>query len=382
MKLWIASLVTLAGLVTALAATNSSWFEWGANDQNSSSSFQTNLFFQEPETQESGFQEIREFLRVHAPGKIKGATESVEIRARISEQLVSIPVKRGQWVEKGEVLAILDASNLGEELNLAKAQLELARAKKERLINGSRSSEIEAVRNDHESQLALVWSAKRSLERGISLLSKEAISERALDELRANYKSRLASAEAWRQRLKTLEQPPRQDELAAASADVRAALARVKLIEIQNTRTMVRAPLSARVLQINANPGELTGPESMEPLLVLSDTRHLHALVEVDEFDALSVQIGQRCRITCDGRRGLLAIGKVIEVEPGMKEKRYFNQNRRERTDTFGRRVWIAIQDNIELPIDLPIDAEIDLNSPLEIPQPGSNSTLNPHVAN
>ena len=85
----------------------------------------------------------------------------------------------------------------------------------------------------------------------------------------------------------------------------------------------------------------------------------MHAVAEVDEFDALRVKLGQRCEITSDASDGLLAIGRIVEIEPWMNQKKMFGQWAGERNDTFSRKVRIELEDSIELPIGLPVEVAI-----------------------
>jgi multidrug resistance efflux pump len=47
----------------------------------------------------------------------------------------------------------------------------------------------------------------------------------------------------------------------------------------------IRAPISGTVLQVNAKPGELAGPSSAQPLLVIGDVSALRVRVELEERD-------------------------------------------------------------------------------------------------
>ena len=55
----------------------------------------------------------------------------------------------------------------------------------------------------------------------------------------------------------------------------------------------IRAPISGTVLQVNAKPGELAGPSSAQPLLVIGDVSALRVRVELEERDFGEIKIGQ-----------------------------------------------------------------------------------------
>jgi multidrug resistance efflux pump len=308
---------------------------------------------------------LSEGPRVRAPGRIEGRTETIEIRSRLAEQIVTIHVAKGQWVSAGEVLISLDSAQLTHQRDLAKAQLEMSIAKKDRLINGARESEIEAAAQDAEAQLAPLWSAKRALQRGIRLFEGNAVSEQALDELQAEVDSRMAIAAAAKARLENVVLPPRADDLLAANAAVRVAESSFRIAQIHLDRSQLTAPVDGRILEINAEVGELTGPNDSLPLMIMVDTNQLHAVAEVDEFDALRVQLGQECEITSDASKGIVATGKIVEIEPQMHRKKIYGQHAGERNDTFGRQVRILLEGSVELPIGLPIEVAIRATSGL-----------------
>jgi multidrug resistance efflux pump len=297
---------------------------------------------------------------IRGVGEIEGTKEATELRSRIPEQIREVHIARGMWVSAGDLLISLDADNLKQERDLAAAMLELAVAKKRRLEKGARASEIEAAKQDYQSQLGPLWSAERALKRGEKLLQDNAIGEQDLDELQANVESLRATAAAALARLKTVELPAHVDDLAAANAEVQAARSRLEIAQIRLERSQIKAPIEGCVLDVNARIGELTGPNAAAPLVVIADNRQLHAVAEVDEFDALKVKLGQKCEITTDAHEGIIAEGTIVEIEPQMDRKRMVGQWAGERNDTFSRKIRIALESSVEeLPIGLPIEISI-----------------------
>jgi multidrug resistance efflux pump len=279
----------------------------------------------------------------------------------MSEQIREIHVKRGQRVTAGEALVSLDSERLVSERDLATALLQEAKAKKERLRNGYLPSEIETARQQYQASMEEVAGAEKAYDRALKLRQQNAISQQSIDDLYSQLNSLRAKANAARSSFETLDAPPRDDELLAAEAAVGAAQARLRIAQISLDRAVIYAPASGRILALEARIGELTSPDSSEPLVVLSDTSNLRAVAEVDEYDALRVRLGQVCEIRSDAADGVIARGKVVEIEPQMNPKRMFGQWAGERTDTFSRRVWIELEssgDN-DLPIGLPVDVYI-----------------------
>lgn len=297
--------------------------------------------------------------RIVAAGRIEGRTSSVELRARITEQVDEILVGEGEWVSEGDVIVRLDRSQVAIEQDLAAAELDRAEADLERLETGHRKSEIQTLRAEYEARLAELQGAQKQLQRVEQLVMRHAASRQAFDEQVARVESLTGIVDAAQNRLKTIEAPPRADELKAARAAVAAAQSRLSIAAIRLSRTEIRAPIDGRVLRVEAEVGELTGPDQQLPLVVLADTRALRVVAEVDEFDALSVKLGQPVAISTDSVSGVMAKGRVSEIEPQMLRKQLFSDRPGERSDSFSRRIWAALDGDVNLPVGLPVDVTI-----------------------
>ncbi|WP_372725885.1 HlyD family secretion protein [Novipirellula sp.] len=297
---------------------------------------------------------------IRAAGRIEGRTEQVELRARIAEQIDQIDVTQGQWVSKGDTLLRLDSELLLQERNLAAALLEMEEAKRERLENGYRPSEIETAKQEYQAAVARLEGAQKTYDRGVKLSENNAISWQTLDNMLVDLGSLRATAAAAKSRLETLEMPPRNDDMLAAQASVRAAESRLRIAQINLDRSKITAPSAGRILSVDAEVGEMTAPTSAKPLIIMTDTSQLRAVAEVDEYDALNVVIGQVCAIKSDAAEGILAKGKVVEIESLMNPKQMFGQWAGERTDTSSRRVWINLEDTVDLPVGLPVEIYIE----------------------
>lgn len=88
--------------------------------------------------------------------------------------------------------------------------------------------------------------------------------------------------EAARARLAFLEASARPDEVRIEQARVAAAKSRLELVKVQADHTCLRAPYRSEVLKVDGKVGELAGPDSPEPSVVLADTSryYVRAFVE------------------------------------------------------------------------------------------------------
>ncbi len=301
-------------------------------------------------------------LRIVATGSIAGRTPNVELSSRLSEQVEKILICEGEWVAQGAILIMLDSSLYRADESVAQAEYAESQAKLERLENGYRKSEIEAVRSEYYARFAELEGSKKYLKRLALLIEQRATSEQSYDDELARMKSLDAMTAAAKSRFETIAAPAREDELNAARAIVEAAKAKLELSRLNLDRTRIRAPIEGRILRINAELGELARPDDAEPLIVMSDVRQLHAVAEVDEFDALQMSIGQRAVVRVDSVKGALAKGAVVRIEPIMLQKQLNMSRPGAKVDALSRRVWVALESALDLPIGLPVDVEFQSN--------------------
>ena len=255
---------------------------------------------------------------------------------------------------------MLDSSLYQAEESVAQAEYSESQAKLNRLENGYRKTEIEAIRSEYQARLAELEGSKKYLKRLAQLLAQRSTSEQSYDDEMARMKSLEAMTEAAKNRFETIAAPPREDELNAARAIVEASKAKLELSRLNLARTKICAPIEGRVLRINAELGELVRPNDVEPLVVMSDIRQLHAVAEVDEFDALQMSVGQKATINVDSVKGVLAKGEIVRIEPIMSQKQLDMSRPGAKVDSLSRRVWVALEPTQDLPIGLPIDVEFE----------------------
>ncbi len=229
---------------------------------------------------------------IYATGVIEGATEEINLRAEQFGRVREVLVTAGQLVNANEVLIRLDDDALQQESALASARLELARAELDRLTNGARSQERDEARALVRAARARHDQAVRSFKRMEELSSNRAITEQELEDQRALVDTSQGELEAAEARAERLEAPARADELRSAEARVSAAQAELNLANIHLAKCEVRAPRQGRMLDLHVEPGELTGPDAHEPLVILSDTSIVRVRAYVEELDAPRMRVG------------------------------------------------------------------------------------------
>ena len=148
------------------------------------------------------------------------ATVSAKLTAKVTEVLID----EGQQVKEGEVIAVLDDTNIKASYNYSSAQLEQARA--------SQRAAVQALSNEEP----LFKRSQQQHERGIS-------SSQDFDTAKAHYEATRASADV-------------------ATHAVTVAEASLAMASRNMEDTKVRAPFSGVITVKAAQPGEMVSPNS------------------------------------------------------------------------------------------------------------------------
>jgi HlyD family secretion protein len=237
---------------------------------------------------------------VYATGTIE-ALERVTVKARTSGAIVSMVVREGARVKRGDLLAVIDARTL--EAELARARAESWAASRQATADSPQLAALAAQAAALEAELG---NARVERERAEALSSAGAVApaenERAATRVGV-LEAQLAAVRA-QQRALAIEISARAT---SSSATARAMAARVSDAE-------VRAPIDGVILAREVEPGEAVGVG--QPLFRIGDTDHLLLESAVDEADIGKVLVGNRAAVALYAFPGKAFAGRVVEILP------------------------------------------------------------------
>jgi HlyD family secretion protein len=294
--------------------------------------------------------------RIYATGIVEGTTEDINLRSELSGQVVSMPVSIGDQVEAGAVLVQLDDRQQRQQVAAGEANVKLAEAQLERLVNGARQEERDEARALQQAKQAGLNQALRTWKRIGQLREQNAISQQEADDQQGTVETLTAEVQAAKSRMEQLEAPARGDETRVAQARVAAAQADYELAKIMLDKTRIMAPRSGQVLDVNVVVGEFVGPNSNEPAVVLSDTSKRRVRAYVEEIDAPRISLDMPVTVSADGLPGHEFRGRVLQMTPRMARKLFHNDRPEELYDTKVREVVVELDDAPELLLGLRVD--------------------------
>lgn len=209
-------------------------------------------------------------VRVAGPGTVQ-ARVALTVSARVAAQVVSLHVDHGDFVKRGQLLAVLDDRE-------AAAKRAASLAARESVERGIAAAEASLAKAASDAELA------RSRQRRDAELARSGfISAAAFDASALG----LRAAEAAMANAAAL--------LAARRAEARMVEEEARFAQAQWSHTRVHAPMDGLVIQRAAEPGATVGPGS--PLLRLVDPATLWVAARIDEALVGRIAEGARARI-------------------------------------------------------------------------------------
>ncbi len=215
---------------------------------------------------------------VAATGKINPEFQVV-ITPEVTGEIVSLPVKEGNHVNKGDLLIKIKADSYIAQKDRADANLREAKA-----TLAMRKAELDKLTSDYNR-------VKELHAKGLS-------SDSELETAKSSYLSSQASYEA-------------------AQANVSQMEAALKESIEQLNKTTIYSPMTGTITILNVELGERvlgSGFSQGTDMMTVSDLGNIEASVDVDENDVVLVSIGDTASIKVDAFGDRVFKGQVTEI--------------------------------------------------------------------
>lgn len=231
------------------------------------------------------------------PGYAEG--EYVRLAAPSAGSLAILSVKRGDRVDAGAALFVLEQENEKAAREEASARVKRAESQGENLRKGKRPDELDAVRAQLAQAEAALRLSAADLMRQEQLLTQKFISPARLDETRTAHERDRAHVAELRAQLRVAQLAGRSDEIAAAEADIKVARDQLAQADWKLAQKTQRAPRGGLVADTLYTQGEWV-PAGM-PVVSLLPSENIKIRFFVAEPQLGALKIGQAVRVSCDG---------------------------------------------------------------------------------
>ncbi len=240
--------------------------------------------------------------RIEAPGSVQPRNR-ITLSAQINGFVREVPVRAGDTVSAGRLLASLDARDADSQKAAAAAAIEEAKAA---LEEARRSAEMSASMRDAAKASADL--ADATLERYQKLFAARSVSPQELDEVKARREASAADLAA-----REIMVAAAQDRLRQITARIAQANAQAERAEVVVGWTRITAPANVRVAQRLVDPGSAIFPGS--PLFVLESIGSLQVLADLPTQQSRHLHRGLEVQVWNAGQTAPL-MGQVVEVTP------------------------------------------------------------------
>jgi HlyD family secretion protein len=244
---------------------------------------------------------------VTASGEIV-ATRYADIGSSVMGKIVALPVREGDRVSAGQVLARIDAVPAQSDATSASEQVNAlaseARAATQQ-ISAAQSDLAAAVARQTDTDQQYTR-AQALLAQGLVPLSERDAAKAALDAATAQ----VASARAAVDRATATH--------AAAVGRIAQARAQQRRADDILAKTAIVSPIAGIVTRLRVREGEMVviGLQNQPgtTLMTISDLAQIDAEVKVAEADVLRLAIGQPSTVTLEALPGRVFSGRVVEI--------------------------------------------------------------------
>jgi RND family efflux transporter MFP subunit len=219
-------------------------------------------------------QRVRSF-----PGLVE-ASRTVELAFLVSGLLTELPVREGQTVEKGGLIAQLRQDEFQTQLRILQSKLDQAKADLTALRAGERTEQRQRLEAQLRAANATLANAETEYNRHVGLLRNNAISRATYERIETAYRVALEDQRAAQQLLEKATMA-RLEEIDAKEAQIRGLEARVDEGTIQLKDSTLLAPFKGVVARRFVE--ERQSIRAQNPVVLFQDTEEILIGVDVPE---------------------------------------------------------------------------------------------------
>lgn len=223
---------------------------------------------------------------------IQGEIEVAEYRVscKLPARVVEIRVKEGDFVHKGDTLAILEIPEVSAQEKVAQSAEATTKALSDLTEEGTRREAIQSAEQLVMQAKAATDVAKKTYDRMQNLFNEGVMSQQKRDEAKAAWEVALAHENAMKSQYEMAKHGARAQEKKAAQSQVNAAKHAVDVVSSILKETVQVAAVDGEVSDIYPKEGELVGMGS--PIMSISMMQDMWGTFNVREDQLNGLKVG------------------------------------------------------------------------------------------
>lgn len=246
--------------------------------------------------------------RLTVSGPVSG-TDSVDVVSNLHAEVMELQVKEGDRVTKGQVLAVLDDTDIKKEVAIAKNAYDLAVSTCEEQDRDAKNGYAKAVQD--------LKTAQDNYNRNKVLYDSGDISLVELE----TAQNALNDAKRQKDSITLKDGKPAADD--SYRLQIEKARFDYEKAEEQLEDTQIKSPIDGTVVRVNTKVGRFADSvdNNTDPLFSIENLDVLEMEIKVSEYSIGKVEVGQEAVISADILDGSTVRGEVVSISPTGEEK-------------------------------------------------------------
>jgi HlyD family secretion protein len=250
------------------------------------------------------------------------AHHKIQLASKVVGKVAWIGVEKGDRVRQGQVIVRLEDDEYRAQLQQARGQLASYQARLEELRNGSRPEEVQVAKANLEVARADLANSKVNLERARKLSEARVVAQQALDDAQARHDSQTARVASLERTYELVRIGPRQEVIDQVRGQIEQAKGQVAFFETQLANTVIRAPINGTILERAVERGEFVttsfvGERGAKGYVVsMADLNDLQVELDISQNDFGKLSMRQRGIVTTDSYKDRKYDGEIEEMSP------------------------------------------------------------------
>ncbi|WP_434565844.1 efflux RND transporter periplasmic adaptor subunit [Vibrio chagasii] len=217
------------------------------------------------------------------PVKLQGQIDAQQysISSKVPGRIDEVFVRKGDSVEKGELIFSLLSPEIDAKLEQAKAGEKAAGALAQEAENGARTQQIQAAKDQWLKAKAAADLMEKTYQRVNNLYNDGVVAEQKRDEAKTQWQAAKYTESAAFQMYQLAQEGARDETKVAAAQKALMAAGAVAEVEAYAKDTQIHSWFSGEVSQVLLSSGELA-PQGF-PVVTVIDTKDVWAVLNVRE---------------------------------------------------------------------------------------------------
>lgn len=243
-------------------------------------------------------------------GKIE--REQIGIVSKIPGKIIEIRIQEGDFVRKGDTLAILDIPEVDAKKSQAEGAVQSAKAQYDMTLKGATDNQLKQLEAKQKALKEQYELAQKSINRLSNMLKDSLVSQQMYDEAFAKYQGAQSQYLAVQAEISDVKYGARIEQQKMALGQQERALGALQEVSVADSERYILAPQDMTVESITLKAGELALPGYTLISGTISESTYFR--FTIPESRLSKVQKGQEVTVNIVYNKSQVK-GKVISVK-------------------------------------------------------------------